>query len=526
MTPTLRPYQIRAIESIRGQLRRGHVMAVAPCGAGKTVLIAEIIRSYLERSRKPAIVIVHRRELVDQTLHKLEAVGIRAGVVMGADSRRADHELVQVCGIQTLARRDAIPPAGLVIIDECHHSASDSYREVLARYPSAIVLGFTATPWRADGAGLAELWPAHVVVATPAELIAAGYLVPADCYAYDSPDLHDVSMSAGDYNQRELAIACDTSVLVGSSVDEYLKHAAGKQALVFPVNCQHSQHLVAAYQSRGVNSAHLDWQTPSKERKQLVDAFRAGTLTVLSSCGVLTEGFDCPAAEVCILDRPTRSLSLFVQMVGRVLRPSPGKSRALVHDHGGNLFRFGFPDDTRDYSPCAEQRALAVQCCLSCGAMVRGWRADGTCPMCGSLQALPAEEREEGEIKRGKDKRIVAGERLGRKEIEEIRNRFLELGRELTPEQADRVSRATREQKAAEYLRLQRVREEKGFKQGFVSHCYREEFGCWPKFTDAELRGVEPAMRSFLPIVKRVSEPDGKAVSGFCRWREPSCSEA
>jgi DNA repair protein RadD len=514
--PTLRPYQARALEALRDTLRGGvrRMLLVSPTGSGKTHLFSEILRSFRERSRQPAIVIVHRRELVTQSLEKLAAVGIGAGVIMGDDPRARASD-VQVCSIQTLHRRlrKGIPPAGLVIYDEAHHAASRSSREVLAAYPDAILIGFTATPWRTDKQGLGDLFKALIVAATPGQLIEAGALVPCEPYAYDAPDLHEVPIVAGEFKRDELEAACNTEVLVGSVVREYVQHANGRRAIVFPVGCEHSRSLVAEFHSAGISAAHIDWATPATERAAAIEAFREGRLLILSSVGVLTEGFDAPAAEVCILARPTKSLSLFIQMAGRVLRPSPGKTRALLHDHGGNLFRFGFPEDDREYTLAeTPPRTRDVMVCTDCGYAAERWKPDGTCPRCGSIQALPAEVREASDRRRGKEQ--VEGRRIGRDELTRILEAAKKRGRELTRAQAVKLARATPEEKAAEFLRLRKVREQKNLKPGFPNMEFRKLFGHWPQFSEEELSRVEPADRPFLPLPPRPApEPEKRDPS-------------
>ena len=504
---SLRPYQQRALDELRDRVRKGlkRLVLVLPTGGGKTVLFAALIASYLERSKQPVIVIVHRKELVDQTLSKLAAVGVEAGVIMGSD-KRSRPAPVQVCSVQTLQRRlDRLPPAGLVIYDEVHHAAAQGARSVLAAYPDALVLGFTATPWRADRLGLKDVFQDMVVAATPLELQALGALVKCDPYAYDAPDLHAVRITAGDYNQGDLAEACNTDVLVGSIVEEYAKHTPGRRAIVFPVNCDHSRALVAEFSAAGFSARHIDWATPADERAATLRGLASGSVTVVSSVGVLTEGFDCPAAEVAILARPTKSLSLYLQMCGRVLRPCDGKDRAVINDHAGNVFRHGFIEDARDYSLTeTPQRVLDLHTCTDCHALVTVWRRDGTCPKCGSLQHMPAEEREAMERRQGKEP--VAGVRLSREQIERVRAQFAAQGRDVTLAQAAKVLRATREEKAAEFLRLQLVATAKGFKPGFVAWQFKGVFGHWPRFKDTELDGVQPADRPFLPLPPR-TEP-------------------
>lgn len=507
---TLRPYQERALRSLREAFRAGKrkIVLVLPTGGGKTVLFAQIISNFLARSGgQPVIVIVHRRELVTQTLAKLADVGIEAGVVMGSD-KRSKPGRVQVCSIQTLQRRLAhLPPAGLVIYDECHHAVSPRAREVLAAYPEAILLGFTATPWRADKVGLADVFQSSIVAATPKELQSIGALVPCDPFAYATPDLRDVGTVAGDFNQRDLGTVCNTAVLVGAAVAEYAKHTPGRRALCFPVNCEHSRALVAGFNQAGFAARHIDWSTPADERTSVLSQFASGAVQIVSSVGVLTEGFDCPVAEVCVLARPTKSLSLFIQMCGRVLRPADGKTRAVINDHGGNILRLGFPDDDRDCSlTTTPPYGRTLQVCTDCQYITAKWNDDGTCPRCGSLQQLPVEHKETSDA----EKRAIEevdGIRLDRAAVEKLRTGFKSRGRPLSQANAIKILRATTREKVAEYLRLKEVAQRKNFKPGFIGHQYREVFGSWPRFTDAELAGVEPASRPFIPLASRPPPP-------------------
>ena len=513
--PVLRPYQCRAIEQLREHLRakRRRLLLVAPCGAGKT-LLATVVAAFRERSSGPALVIVHRAELVTQTLEKLAAVGLEAGVLMGADKRADPSQAVQVASIQTLHRRIArgLPPAGLVVYDEVHHCLARTSRAVLDGYPDATLLGLTATPFRADGQGLGDVFEGLVVAATTRELQALGALVPVDCYAYDAPDLHAIPIVAGDYSPGKLEAACNTSVLVGSVVREYMAHAAGRRAIVFPVGCEHSRALVAEFEAAGVRAAHIDWATPRGVRAEIIDDFRSGSTMALSSVGVLTEGFDAPAAEVCVLARPTRSLGLLLQMAGRVLRPAPGKTRALIHDHGGNLFRHGFPDDDREFTLEKTTSApRALQACVDCGYLTARWPASGRCPKCGTIQDVPAEQRESVERRKGKQQ--VDGRRVGRDEIQRVIDAAKERGRDLTRAQAAKVASATRQDKAKEFLRLEQVMRAKNLKHGFPAQAFRSTFGHWPRFRPEELEAATAADRPFIPLPPR-DEPRGTIRAG------------
>lgn len=466
---------------------------------------ADIIRSAVAKQTE-VLFIAHRKELIDQSYRKLAEFGVAAGVLMGTDSRRDDYQKVQVASIQTLARRmDRLPRAGLIVPDECHHALSDTWQDLFKCYPSAFILGLTATPWRGDRRGLGDVFQDSVLAATPAELIELGYLVRYDAYAYDAPDLHEVKITAGDYNSKDLGLACNTDVLVGSAVREYIKHASGKRAICFPVDIAHSKRVVSEFVAAGVPARHLDCETPKDEREEILAGLASGSVLIVSSVGVLTEGFDCPAAEVCILLRPTKSLTLHLQMIGRVLRPCDGKLGALIHDHAGNLLRLGLPDDERDYSLVATpSRVRALHTCPLCFNVFGIIRPDGTCPKCGELigeprdpNAPPAAERNE--------KTQVDGERIGIEQIRKLRDRRVELGLrdDLTDQQLRLAARATREEKAAEYLRLKSIQESKQLKRGFVGHQFRGTFSHWPKFTEEELATATPAVRPFLKLPRK-----------------------
>lgn len=502
--PALRPYQLTAIQALRERFAAGarRLVLCAPTGAGKTIMFCEIIRSANARSR-PALVLAHRGELIDQTIGKLQDLGIDSGVIKAG--RRSDSYLpVQVASIQTLARRmDRLPPADLIVYDEAHHSTSPTSRRILEAYPGAVVIGATATPWRIDRLGLADLYEGHVLAATPAELIEQGHLVPYDLFAYDAPDLHSVRVTAGEFNQRDLGLACNTSVLVGNAVREYLEHAAGRSAIVFPVNVEHSRALVEEFQSSGISADHVDCHTPTAKRDAMLAAFRAGRLTVVSSVGVLTEGFDAPTAEVCILCRPTKSLGLYIQMVGRVLRPSPstGKRRALIHDHAGCALRHGLPDDDRSYELTATPaRVVELSTCPYCHLLVGRARADGTCKNCGGLIAPVCQLCSVVPCKCPRSARSapeqVAGTRI---DVEEIRRRRGDLSdRQLT-----KIATATRRQRAAEYLRLVELCKRKGWGSSWVTRAYADTFGEFPRFSEEELIWVQPAKSPFVPPARR-----------------------
>ena len=392
----LRPYQTQAIAELRKLAAAGKkkLLLVSPTGSGKTVTFCEVIRSAVAKGSR-ALVLAHRRELITQASAKLSAFGVPHGIVLAGQSAAPD-ELVQVASVQTLVRRaGSVSGAEIIVVDEAHHTAARSYQQIIDTFPGALVLGVTATPWRGDGKGLADLFPDFVLAASPRQLRDEGFLVPVGGWQYEAMDTAGARVQGGDYKASDLAdLAADRKV-VGDIVGEWKAHADGARTVVFACSVDHSTAIVEAFRAAGVPAEHLDGDTPAEERDAILGRLRSGATPVVSNCMVLTEGWDCPEAEVCVLARPTLSLALYLQMVGRVLRPAPGKVAARIHDHANCLAAHGHPYADRDYSPCEDAKVnrkkaeggKKARCCPNCKAVLPRW----PCDFCG--QAQPEQER-------------------------------------------------------------------------------------------------------------------------------------
>lgn len=371
----LRDYQQRGLTQILAAYREGarSVLAVAPTGSGKTTLFATLAAQI----SAPVVILVHRRELAKQASNRLREFGVPYGFVMAGEPANPMAR-VQVASVQTLVRRMA-PRAGLVIADEAHLSTADTWRKVIEQYPSAKILGVTATPWRLSGKPLAGQYDRCVVVAHPAELRAQGHLCPYVGFSYQHPDLSGVDKVGDDYNQKQTGALM--SAIVPNIVEQWLAHASNLSTVVFAATVEHSRALVEKFRAAGVAAEHLDGSTPSLQRDAILARVERGVTQVLCNVGVAVEGLDIPRLKCCVLARPTMSLARAIQMMGRVRRPWNGTT-ARIHDHAFIIASHGLPDAERDYTLTAKPEAPpALRTCKTCRAM---YESASVCPSCGA----------------------------------------------------------------------------------------------------------------------------------------------
>lgn len=390
MSLTLRDYQSQAISDLRAAYRQGAraPLLVCPTGSGKTMMFSAITAGAVERGRS-VLILVHRRELILQASAKLQLVGVAHGII--AAGFPATPDPVQVASVQTLARRlrrQNLQP-DLVIIDEAHHAVAGTWQAVLDHWPQAFRLGVTATPIRRDGRGLRTMFDQMVLGPSVAALTSKGHLTPARVFAPPVvADLSRIAIRAGDYSQEQAADRMDRPTVTGDSISHYMRICAGKRAIAFCCSAKHADSVATAFNESGVPAATLLGTTSTQHRDAVLRQFVAGTLKLLVTVDVVSEGFDCPDAEAAILLRPTASTGLYLQQVGRVLRPAKGKQAAIVLDHVGNVHRHGFPDDHRDWSlddrfrtsRGGGQAAPSVRTCEACFA---AFKPAPVCPCCG-----------------------------------------------------------------------------------------------------------------------------------------------
>lgn len=405
---SLRNYQHQAVADLRESYRSGHKrpLLVSPTGSGKTVLFSYMASEARKRDNR-VMILAHRAELLEQISNTLRQFSVAHGFI--APGYPGDGRLgVQIASVFALARRiERVAPPDFVIIDEAHHCISGStWGKIIEAWPNARVLGVTATPARLSGEGLGDIFDDMVLGPSVADLIELGSLSPYRLFAPKPMNLTGVHMRAGDYVRGELAEAVDKPTVTGDAIREYSKRAAGKRACVFCVSVEHAAHVAAQFKASGFPAASIDGGMDRGERKRVLADFMAGRILVLTSCDLISEGFDVPAIEVAILLRPTQSLSLYLQQVGRALRIFEGKSEAIILDHAGNALRHSLPDDERDWSLDGAKKSkrerdpddIPVKSCPKCYAAVRSIAS--SCKHCGHVFEVKARviEHVDGEL--------------------------------------------------------------------------------------------------------------------------------
>jgi len=411
MTIALYPHQEQFVSDLRrALLQTDSVLGQAATGFGKTVVGAFIAQRAASKGKR-VIFAVHRRNLLDQTAATFRDFCIPHSFI-AAGTRYEDTDQVFVASIATLTRRlDRIPAPHMLVIDEAHMAAAATWAKVANYYRerNSLILGFTATPERTDGKPLSDLFGALVSGPSPRWLMDNGFLSHYRAFAPSEVDLSGVQIRMGDYDLGQLEAAVDKATLTGDAAQHYLKLAGGTRAICYCVSRKHSRHVTAHFSEVGISCAHIDGETPKDEQRRLIHAFADGTIKVLCNVDLITTGFDLSAqvgrevpVETIISLRPTASLALHLQMLGRGLRRKP--SPAILLDHAGNLARHGFPDDPREWSlegqPKRDKKgkaAVAIKHCPDCHAL---HRPALTCPECGHVYPIKARhiEQVDGEL--------------------------------------------------------------------------------------------------------------------------------
>lgn len=410
---TLRPYQIDAIAQIRQAFVEGKraPLYVASCGSGKTTVFAAIAESSQRRGKR-VLILCHRIELVDQIVNRLKQFDVTPDVIASGYGRRAGRyrasaNHISVASAQTLVRRlDAYIAPTLIVCDEAHHCASgNTWSNILRAYPSAKILGVTASPIRSDSRGLASHFDKLIVGPQPRELIQQGFLAPTRVFVPPTVDTSGLHLRAGEFKAEEAEALMDSPSITGNAVSHYKKYADGQTALVFCTSVKHAQNVAEQFRNNSVAAVALHAGTDKGIRRMALEDFRQGKIKVITNVGLFEEGVDIVGVYAGIFLRPTMSLGLFIQHCGRIQRPAPGITTKVILDHVGNTQRHGLPDEPREWKLTDDvQRrkkkdAPSVRVCPKCFAASP--QRSAHCIDCGhkfEVQARQEVEEKEGEL--------------------------------------------------------------------------------------------------------------------------------
>ena len=459
----LHEHQKQLVADIREAYRLGFnaPLVVLPTGGGKTTIFAYITAAAAEKG-SCIFLIAHRSELIKQISQTLGRFDVCHNIVAPAPIIRQAtlehfkefqrsyidrHSKVFVASVQTIVRRmDAIKHIpSLLVVDESHHLTDKTqWGKVVARYPDAKLLPVTATPIRLDGKGLGKhcggFADTIVMGQSMKWLITNGYLCKYRIFCPpNNIDLKKIKTVMGDYKKDDMAEQVDKPTITGDAVKHYRKLADGKRAVVFCININHARHVCDEFNANGIIAEILEGKMESGERNDTIMRFRSGETKVMVTCEIVSEGFDLPAIECAILLRPTKSLSLYLQQVGRALRVLEGKDCAIILDHVGAVMRHGLPDSDREWTLDGvvkkkrknEEQAVDIKRCHVCFFV---HKPAPKCPACGFVyleKQKKITESDDDLVEITQEQRVLATVKRKKEERDcKTLDDFIELGRQ------------------------------------------------------------------------------------------------
>ena len=415
----LRPYQLDLFQKTQSAFLQGYrrPVVVAPCGAGKSYLFAEMVR----KTRGEALVLTHREELKEQHERLFRNLGI---------------ENARVAMILTEANRlGRYPTPALIVADEAHLSRSNSWMKVIRHYDTWTV-GMTATPVRLDGKPLGDVFDTMIVGVDVKWLIEHQNLAPYEYYAPTAIETDGLRTVAGDYVVSDLEKLMKERAIYGNVIETYRRFAPGERSIAYCVSVSHARFVSEAFNSAGIRAEAISAGTLPRRRQEIMEAFRRGDITVLCNVGIISEGVSIDEVTCCMLLRPTESVALGIQQMMRCMRYLPGKTAKII-DFVGNYTRVGVPDEDRVWSlgeplkrkPRTDGNGdFYIRSCPEC---FMTFKTAPVCPFCGAEYPLHPREikaHEEIELKR------ITAEEMARVEAEKRKARA-EQGRAQTFEE-------------------------------------------------------------------------------------------
>lgn len=409
---TLRPYQTIGVDSLRQCLVEGYTspLFVLPTGGGKTVCFSYMTARAAERGKR-SVILVHREELIDQVSRTLSDFNVEHGLI-SANSHYDRKPVVHVASVFTLVKRlERVAVPDFVIADEAHHAIDGStWGKVIAYWrkknPKIVVMGVTATPERLSGEGLGGTFDTMVLGPSTRELIDLSALCEYRLFAPRTVDTSSLHTRAGEFIKGEAAAMMDKPAIIGDVVGHYRRFCDGLPSIAFCPSVEHAKKTAEKFQSSGYRSMCIDGGMDKDLRRAIVRDYGRGAINVLTSCALISEGFDVPGTHAAILLNPTMSLSKYLQEIGRASRPSSGKKNWIIIDHVGNSDRHGKPDDLREWSLEGREERLRREAggeatppkqCGKCFIHVPAYTKKCKCGNVFAVQSREVEERE-GEL--------------------------------------------------------------------------------------------------------------------------------
>jgi hypothetical protein len=421
MPLTLHDHQQELEASIRAALaKHKRVCGVLPTGGGKSVVLSSITLQAAKKGRRVWI-LAHRRKLISQLSATVASQGVDHGVIQS--KAQVTEHAIQVGSVDTVARRlEKLLPPDLIIVDEAHHlCAGNKWGKVIDYFPNAFLIGFTATPCRLDGRGLGCGHGGYfqdIVLGKDAEWLTENkYLAEATVYSWPTIASASIKQRAGDFAPKAAAAAVDKPAIMGDIVQGYKKHLAGKTAIANCCTVRHAENVATAFNNAGIAAAAITKKTPKDEQDRLFSCLSTGELKILCQCELISEGVDIPSVSGALMLRPTKSVTLWLQQLGRPLRRKIDGSRAIILDFVGNARNpeLGLPTDKREWSLEGKKKRTSdvpgIKVCKNCYAANKATAK--TCSECGNeFESQPSKDPDviEGELVAMQPKRLRPGD--------------------------------------------------------------------------------------------------------------------
>lgn len=373
---TLREYQSELINGARQEFRAGHrsCVLVLPTGGGKGKILPAIAAPLVSAGKR-VLVLAHRNKLIKQLAESLDMFDVCYDQIKGSRRQKYKCSLGMVESVRR--RMDKMEAPDYILVDEGHHTPSSQYRAIFENWPNARIIGVTATPARNDDSSLGDIFTSMVIGPTMRWLIDNGFLAKYDYYEPPSHiDLSTVKMDkSGDYKEADVARVIRSTKVVGDTINNYRNLMKDKSAIVFCTGIDHAKEVAAEFNAAGILSAHIDGTMPESQQDDLMDDLKHGRIKCLMSADLIGEGVDIPSVTGCILLRPTASVVIYLQQVGRALRLKSDGSRAIIIDPVGNRRSHGYPCDPREWTLTGKIKKAKEVCVRTCDKCARSFHA-------------------------------------------------------------------------------------------------------------------------------------------------------